>query len=318
MNPLGGGVGASAVSFLGRAVRAPWIEDGMPPVLEQFSPWQRFAWKASAALAAPLALYLLGAMAWDRHAERLTQSHDYQITARRIAVTPQPPWIHGDVKYEAIRDGGLEKLTALDHDAAQRVEKAFALHTWVARVKQVRKKYPALVEVDLEYRRPAAMVEVVGGLYPVDGAGVLLPPDNFAEVQVRDYLRVNVGRSMPAGPVGTDWGDELVADAARIASFWNDRWKAIGLYRVRAIDADKARTMKQPACFALETRQGDRVLWGRAPGRELKAEPSAEDKAAHLVQYVQQHGSLVSASEHLLDLTAPAPGVKLHKAGHKR
>lgn len=279
---------------------------------------RRLAWKLAAGAAAPLALYVVLGGAWERHRASIAAWPEHRITAERIAVTAQPKWIHGDVKAEAIRDGALDELSALDRGAVERVERAFALHTWVARVATVRKRYPAVVEVDLEFRRPMAMVEVVGGLYPIDREGVLLPPSNFAEIQVRDYLRVNVGKSSPAGPVGTPWGDDLVADAACIAGALANDWKTIGLYRLRALDAEQARLARLPAEFALETRQGARVVWGRAPGKESTGEPSAATKIARLVTQVKQVGSLDAPRATLdFDLSREAPSAKMRTVGSR-
>jgi hypothetical protein len=283
------------------------------------SSFRRLAWKLAAGVAAPAAMCVLCGLAWDKHGEAMVASPEYAITAERIKTPSQPAWIHADVKAEAIRDGALDELSTLDREAALKIERAFAMHTWVARVKRVRKRYPARIDVDLEYRRPAAMVEVVGGLYPVDRFGVLLPPANFAEVQVRDYLRASVGSSSPAGPVGTPWGDELVADAAAMASVCDAHWKGLGLYRIRAIDAEKARAAKQPACFALETKSGARVKWGRAPGKEAVGEPKAAAKIARLLAHAKQQGPLTSlAAGELLDLSIAVNASKnVQSVSHK-
>ena len=94
----------------------------------------------------------------------------------------------------------------LDRMLAVKVARAFELNPWVARVKWVRKSYPGQVEVELEYRRPVAMVEVYTddemGLFPIDSHAVLLDP--------RDYRREIVSycqtREVPKGYLYTVTG----------------------------------------------------------------------------------------------------------------
>ncbi|HEY5315185.1 MAG TPA: hypothetical protein VIK18_21820, partial [Pirellulales bacterium] len=100
---------------------------------------------------------------------RIVASPHYNLDPRSMTVTPQPAWIHSDVKAEVLRDGSLDHaLNLLDESLLERVAKAFALHPWVAQVTSVRKRSGPELEVQLIYRRPACMVEVPGGLYPVD------------------------------------------------------------------------------------------------------------------------------------------------------
>ena len=62
---------------------------------------------------------------WHRFGSLATQSADYVLTPDRIHVTPQPPWIHADVKVEVVRSAGLSRLDlrdlrAIDLDPAAR------------------------------------------------------------------------------------------------------------------------------------------------------------------------------------------------------
>ena len=111
------------------------------------------------------------------------------------------------MKADVIADGGLKELNLLDPQVTVRVAQAFATHSWVKTVRRVRKHHPARIQVDLEYRRPAAMVEVdlagEKGLLPVDETGVLLPPSDFSPDQAKEYPRIGIGHTTPAGPVGS-------------------------------------------------------------------------------------------------------------------
>jgi hypothetical protein len=243
-----------------------------------------------------LAVCVVGALvAWKKWGTTVVSSPRYTLSAENIEVTQQPPWIHADVKAEVIRDGSLSNLQILDEQVTVKVAGAFSVHNWVADVKRVSKHYGPKIIVDLEYRRPVAMVEVTTdggrGLLPVDATGVLLPPDDFSPTEVRDFLRVSVGDSIPAGPIGTAWGDERVAGAAKIAAAWGSQWQPLELYRIVAVSDGTSRSRASPS-YELYTRQGTRIIWGCAPGQESSGEATATQKIARLVRYVAEHGAL--------------------------
>jgi hypothetical protein len=255
-------------------------------------------------IAAALAACLF---AWRKWGHLVTERSEFRLAAESIDVTPQPPWIRTDVTADVFRDGALSRLTALDREVTGKVARAFALHPWVANVTRVSKHHPRRILVQLEYRRPVAMVEVPfhdrGGLFPVDPQGVLLPPTDFDEQQARDYLRVSAGDTWPAGPVGTPWGDQRVTGAAQIADAIGPAWKELALYRIVIREEGGVGRRAADPLYELRTRRDTRITWGSAPGREGAGEPSAQDKVARLISFVQTNGTLDHSSAALdLDL----------------
>ena len=222
--------------------------------------------------------------AWQQWGHPATQSAEYALTADQIQVPARPTWIHTDVKAEVIRDAQLERLQILDAKLTEKINRAFALHTWVARVHRVRKEYPARVIVDLEYRSPVAMVEVEAtdgpGLLFVDRDSVLLPSDDFASKQTQNYLRIQVQSSptTPAGPYGTAWGDVRIAGAAKLAYELRDVWQQAELKRIHVLEMPGGKVI-----YELETREGKKTRWGRAPGDEAEREPTADVKKSRLL-----------------------------------
>lgn len=244
--------------------------------------------------------------AWDRWGEPSLADKAYQLTADEIIVTPQPAWIHGDVKAEVIRDARLTDLNLRDRQLLDKLTRAFALHSWVAEVKRVEKAYPARVTIDLVYRQPVAMVEIRSGEKPgllfIDAQSVVLPSEDFAVAQTREFLRISAGDVLPTGVYGTEWGSRRILGAAQVAAAWGDRWKPLGLYRIVVKEDPNAEPV-----YELHTRGEGRAIWGRAPGDEAPGEPSAEEKIAHLTQVVKQHGPLdQSASPRPIDLRHPS------------
>jgi hypothetical protein len=256
---------------------------------------------AAAVVLAAIAGFIV---AWNQWGAPSTDSPEYAVTPEKIVVTPQPAWIHADVKAQVVQAANLSRLDLRDRTLVEEVSRAFALHAWVAKVRRVEKRFPAQVLVDLDYRRPVAAVEITSqgkpGLLFVDAEGVLLPSDDFAQNQAKDYLRIAAGNSTPAGVYGAPWGGEgeRVAAAARIAAAWGDRFQSAGLYRIVASEGAAGQVT-----FELRTPGETRVIWGAAPGRETTAEPSAEQKIAALLDYISDKGPLDRADgERLLDV----------------
>jgi len=260
-----------------------------------------------ASLMAVLGVLAIGAAyAWSKIGPRVMKDPRYLLTKENIDTPPQPEWIRGDVKAQVFEQAELGAISALDTQAAVKVNNAFALHTWVAQVEEVRKDNGPRITVSLRYRRPTAMVEVLDvagerGLLPVDGEGVLLPPEDFSPTEALSYLRITVDYSHPVGVVGSPWGDERVAAAARIATKLLPVKDKLQLYRIRALPDQELRSDKS-AQFDIVSRNGARVIWGRAPGDESTGEATASQKIERLKAVVAQHGPLDEQASFEIDL----------------
>jgi hypothetical protein len=248
---------------------------------------------------------LVGAwyIAWQFVGPRVLADPRYRMTAEDVEITPLPPWIHSDVRGEAIRGITLSgSVSIMTDELTQRVADAFGLHPWVAKVVAVRKFHPARVKVELEYRRPVLMVEVPGGLLPVDVQGAWLPSGDFSPIEANGYPRLVGINSAPVGPVGTRWGDARVVGAAEIAAAIGPAWSTLGLQRI-ATSAASISTAGEEYTYEVTTRGESRVLWGHSPGGSGAGEVPPAEKVARLQQYAAQHGSLDTPhSKQVLDL----------------
>lgn len=262
--------------------------------------WARPLVRTTVAL---LALLVGGRLVYKAVEARIAGSPHYSFDPRSIAITPLPEWIHSDLKGEVLRDGSLDQpLNILDESLLERVSKAFALHPWVAQVASVRKRAGTGLEVELVYRRPACMVEVPGGLYPVDAEGVLLPTADFSPQDAGHYPRLSGIQTVTEGPVGTRWQDERVLGAAQIAALLADDWAPLGLARISPL-ADAMPGSGDSTGFVLYTHNGAQVVWG-APGTARDTEPSADDKRLRLKTLASSLRAR-NGSSPPLDLRAP-------------
>jgi hypothetical protein len=222
-----------------------------------------------------------GHFAWQRFAPLIGRHPQYQITAERIQITPPPPWIRTDVKAEVVQNAGLAGSLSLLDDGdrmQQRIRDAFSFHPWVAAVKRVRVDLPASLEVELEYRRPLAVIESAtddGLAYlPIDAEGVRLPDADFSAVERRLLPRIAGVTGRPA--VGAAWNDPRVVEGARLVGELADVWNKLRLVEIT-------------------TSGGTRIVWGAALGSEKDAAESPfEVKRQRLLDYAAEHGPLDS------------------------
>src|SRR5690349_15355785 len=68
--------------------------------------------------------------AWQRWGHSVSESPEYLVTAQQIEVTPQPAWVHSNVKAEALRSGGISRLDLRSRQLVEQVAHAFSLHPW--------------------------------------------------------------------------------------------------------------------------------------------------------------------------------------------
>ena len=233
-----------------------------------------------------VASYLL----WRKYGDEIVPAETLAVTVQGIEITPPPPWITSDVKREAIVAGSLTDLNMRQSDLTLRVAQAFSMHSWVAKVQRVSKRFPGRVIVELQYRQPVALVEVVNqalpknpdgslqpaalGVYPVDKDGVLLPISDFASSATTEkFPRIAAVNAWPKGNLaGTAWGDPRIHGAAQIAAVLLQNWHQLNLYRINAaIDTQTA--SPQQCVYHLETHDKTIIKWGHSPGNEMVGEP---------------------------------------------
>jgi hypothetical protein len=261
---------------------------------------QNRGWVSTAAVV--IASVIGFAIAWQRWGAPSLEGDDYLVSEEKIVVTPQPPWIHANVKADCVRALAGMQLKLLDRELVEKIGSAFKLHPWVAEVVRVEKQSPAQVTVQLEYRRPVLVVklDVPGdeGLLFLDEQAVLLPSTDFAPTQARNYLRIAASGETPSGVYGVPWKSERIAGAAAIAAVLENQWQTLGAYWIIT-----ARIGSGDLVYELRSQDEKfRLIWGRPPGQESSGEPTAQQKLAALKQ-LKGDGS--SSESQTIDLRQP-------------
>ena len=265
-----------------------------------FRPLEGKAWLATGTVGFSAIAGLASYHLWQQHGDRVLAQPQYRLNPDKLDVTEQPEWIHSDVKQSASTAGRLHDANLLDRELVLQVKQAFGVQPWVKCVLRVDKRYPSTVEVDLEYRRPVAMVEVPAGMFPgydyegllpVDEEGFLLPVE-IGEQEAQQFPKIGGIDSSPAGPPGSPWGDPRVAAAAQIVLLLEDVWQPLELYRVDVPPRQSPIDGALQADFVLVTRQRRHYTWGSAPGQERQGEERADAKASGLKGFLEKHGPL--------------------------
>lgn len=217
---------------------------------------------------------------------------EYQVAFGEIELSPKPS---GQVPVDLVRQiqrqhDFPEWVSTLDQNLTQRLSTAFREHPWIERVREVRMSYPPRIEVQVEYRRPVALVALKAGLYPIDPEGVLLPPADFSPQDANRYPVVQNVRSVPNGPAGQPWGDPVVLAAARLADVMQNDWPELQLSAIMAPKPDKAIVDPAELIFTLSAQGGSKIVWGRAPGSGHPGELTAVQKIGRMHKYLREFG----------------------------
>jgi hypothetical protein len=265
-------------------------------------------------------------VAWWLLGDRIRSEH--RIGPEQVEITAQPPWIaQSDVRAEVFRNPTLDgPLSLPDDDLAERISAAFLRHPWVAKVERVTKKFGG-VKVELVYRKPVCMVQVPGGLQPVDAEGMLLPSVDFTSQEAARYpILLDVDRGPTVSP-GSRWGDTRVIGGAEIAAVLAEVWGPMRLRYIEpwaaypttalpaGVDAMAAPTQLAGRAiepfFTLVTHNKTRIAWGHAPSANALGEPPAADKVAWLKRYFATHDDSLDGPEgkpQELDVRKALPG----------
>ncbi len=273
---------------------------GMALLVRLFKPLEGKAWILAAVLAFSCVLGLTSYHLWHRYGDRIVGQPRYRLDPERLVVTPQPAWIQSDVAASAVTYGQLRDASLLDRELVLQVKQAFGVQPWVKCVKRVNKRFPSTVVIDLEYRRPLAMVEVPAGMFPnynyegllpIDDEGYLLPVEIDKETAA-SFPKISGVDTSPTGPPGSPWGDVRVAQAVHIVALLESIWEPLQLNRVEVPARPSISDQASSRSFVLITNKRRRFEWGSAPGQEQRGEQTASAKIDGLRQFLTEHGPL--------------------------
>jgi len=233
----------------------------------------------------------------------LLQSSEFQLQRRDIQISQPPRWIPGDLVREIVSNCDLPpRISLMDPNIMRELHDACSLNPWVARVHSVRKTFPARVNIELDYRRPLALVCIESGEYPVDESGIVLPQPRQLLTDFASYPRIEGIRTAP-GMVGHSWGDHLVTQASALAAILEPYWKELQLSAIVVPSTNHRPDAFDEGVFELRAVDGSRILWGHSPDSDHPGSLPTQTRLQRLRDYHRQLGPFGdNHGSHLIDL----------------
>jgi len=250
-------------------------------------------------------LLILGYFGWYYYGAEHLDRTLYALKLENIEMTPQPDWIHSDVRTEVYRNGGLSEVSLLEPTATATIAHAFDAHTWIKSTNRVRKMSGGKVQVDVLYRRPAAMVYFrpapaigapnalanKGFCLPVDEEGFVLPTDDFTRdsAQVHNYFMIFAPNAAPAGDVGMTFGDDRITEALSLCKLLEAVRVQLKLACIYVEPDTMGQQLGAQSSWLMNVTTEDKrnIIWGHAPGKESKDEPLVEEKIVSMRSWLQ-------------------------------
>lgn len=237
-----------------------------------------------------------------------------QTAPPQVVLKNRPAWMSDDLVRQIVKSIQPDKpRSTFDHQLVVETAEKLKTNPWVEKVNLVRRGFQKsagdTLEIDVEYRVPAALVRWGEVYYLVDNAGVKLPepyPKKAIDkiVHGRDgkvNIRVIEGAHSPPPDPGLPWkGDDLAAGLAMV-KLLADQPFAQDIVAVNVENYARRKSPKE-AQLVLKTRYGTEIRWGRPiNAKDFFIEVSTEQKLASLMQIYRQYGR-VDAKQPWLDI----------------
>ena len=257
---------------------------------------------------------------WERYKNRILPPKQYQLTSENLQVSPQPSWTSPDVRTMILGDQRAQDYqpkSIMDTALVPAVANTLQSVGWIENVDSIRKSKHGL-DVQLTYRRPVGMVEINSmTIAPaefegkkavnlhIDRQGVVMAGPHSE--QPGEHLLISIGNPMYMDQLlpWSQWQDARVQGAAKIGEALQDRWKALGFYRLTTFRS-RANAADQRIPFQLWTEPSRQyrvhLIWGNPPGQELANEASAAEKILAMEQYVEANGPFHQMTDRVVDV----------------
>jgi hypothetical protein len=232
----------------------------------------------------------------------------------KVILANRPSWMSDFLADEIIKANQPVGLhSAFDKQLLIDTAKALASSPWVKHVNQVRRAYTNspgdTLEIDCDFRTPAALVKWGQYFWLVDSQGVKLPEQYTAEQLPKILLgpdgktniRIIDGVSHVPCESGQVWlGDDLAGglEMVRLLSGldWADQIRTINVSNFNG------RRDSGDAQIVLVTRFGTQLRWGRAPSSKDAFVEVATSQKLEAIEAIYQEKKRVDAGQPWIDV----------------
>ena len=244
-------------------------------------------------VAAGAVALVLGWTATERVLGRYATDHRAAaVDAGSVQLIDAPEWLEPAVRQR------LQVLTAkpigsdpLQRDGLLEAARSLKADPWIAEVNQVRRVPGGVVQVEADYRTPAAVVAGSRGYHLVDRQGVWLEDLEDREGSRWNRMPLITGLTPDAlSAPRRRWAGESFDAALDLAETLATEPYAD---QVTAIDVSH-RDLKGRLWLVLYT-DGPAIIWGLPPGQEQSIEPDAAVKLGALRDWAYAQGGRIDA-----------------------
>ncbi|HYE16825.1 MAG TPA: hypothetical protein VEA69_00150, partial [Tepidisphaeraceae bacterium] len=254
-------------------------------------------------------LGFVGLFAWGylRMRDHVAKDVAFRKDAPRVVLKNRPAWMSDGVaaKIVAVAQPDVAH-SAFDHGLLVNIASLLRNHRdtapWIRQVNAVRRAYDKapgdMIEVDCDFRAPAALVRFGDYYWLVDGDGTLLP-EQYAPAEVRrvmydDAARLNlrVIEGVAAAPpeAGQRWRGEDLLAGIEMVKLLHGRASADEVERVNVANF-MGRVDRREAQVVLVTRYNTQVRWGRPVGaKDFFVEVTPAQKLKYMEELVAKFG----------------------------
>lgn len=207
-----------------------------------------------------------------------------------IELSSSPPMPGRDFLKEVRAAGKFEEILNLQEPGIlERIRTTILHHDWVESVQRVVLVSPALLRIELQFRKPVARIENGSQVHWVDRFGkILLPVDHNTQLNLIPIVGWNDRQ--------TDSQQWLMQAASTAQQLENDlaRWNIASIQVVNQSSLDVAE-------LRLKTTGGTAIVWQTLKGSNLE-EPTVEEKISRLRIYYERYGTLEVPVGYVLDV----------------
>ena len=239
---------------------------------------------------------IVGILCWPLVQQNLSDVRSlprYQVGIEQISVSRPPRWVPENLVADVLHRVGLyDTMSLQDPTLSERIAAAFVTHPWISQVHRVTKSFPARIHVEVTFRKPVAVVYGVGGYYPIDSSGCLLPGNDFSPSDIDRYPIITNVTGVPQGGQGQSWGNPAVEGAARLAALLiepdkpeRSLWETWNLKAIKAPVITGAPDEEENLEYQMVTEGGSTIIWGRSPDTQHPGELSIIQKLERLSDY---------------------------------
>ncbi|MFQ5862702.1 MAG: cell division protein FtsQ/DivIB [Candidatus Brocadiales bacterium] len=196
---------------------------------------------------------------------------------------------------------GVIGRSLFEKDLTKKVAKIVEGSPWVLKVCSVKKVFPNKLSLELELRRPSAVLRKNGAFYLLDDEGMVLPTRYYSWLSDQGktpYIQsAHVRKTPRAGKRLDDPGIKAGIELIKFLKT-NNAQRLLGIKVVDVSNVGRGRTLGE-SDIVLWTKDGVAIKWGCPPLCQQVDELSDSEKLKNLYSVVKAEGSRLAHMEYV-------------------